>query len=258
LIVADETRGFEMSEDTFDPKVCFDSRKSILKAVKSSQLQEHAILKRINQVTIRHKRELLILISNWLSIQTNITGSYDQIEMEEISDVSLLEWVNLQQKYLETRQMADIAQKDESVCRRKLNETAPFSLVTDRMSVINRIFATEEEKSRIDQLNLELKSKTIRREQLEQQLINVNLDREKLSEIFLRNCMANINNLMRSKTMGNEVEAIMNRWTTGVSNLWIEHVLSQQEVIKHIEMSLDSLRKNYEIEKNKMLRSKNG
>ena len=83
----------DLLQSNWNPASLFTARKAIFDTIQKAQLHEHEALKQMGEITIRRKRNLLVLLSDWLlAINDQSSLTQNCRDMAQAGGISLSEW----------------------------------------------------------------------------------------------------------------------------------------------------------------------
>lgn len=215
-------------------------RRAICQALQQSQKSESQAAERNSQVVINSKREMLLLLSKWLS-ELNSASDISEGERREIQSLtrmSLGTWVQLQSAAVQIAKDLKEAEGKEKEAIAALQRKAPFGTAT-------RMFADSESRMQIKALQNNVWAAQRHCENLSAKLKqNVN-DSRTLGEVFFHDCLKHCDKLSSTKALGKEAGAILNRMSKETNALWVRHLKQHTEELDQIAGLIAGLRESY-------------
>lgn len=215
-------------------------RRAICQALQQGQKLESHITERSEQIAVAGKRDLLLLLSNWL-LELNPASATSEAkfrELQSLTQASFEGWIHLQaaavQNEKDLREAEDKLREAEGAFKKK----APFGAAT-------KLLAGAESKSQIRALDSNRETARRHRESLSR-AIEVNVkNRQTLAEIFFRDCLKQREKLATTQALGKEAGAILDRMNQETNAIWVGHLKQQTEEIDRVAKHIEGLRECY-------------
>ena len=215
-------------------------RRAICQALQQSQQSESQTAELSAKIAVNCKRELLLHLSAWL-LSLNSANALTAAERKEIQDLTqmpLEKWIQLQAMALQTENELKEANGKEKEALTFLQNHAPFGTVT-------KMLAGAESKTQIKALQDNVEAAQKHRESVSQALKKNVAERQKLGELFFRDCLRQWDKLASTQALGKETGAILDRMTNEINAIWVGHLKQQTEDFDRIARVFENLHEIY-------------
>ena len=215
-------------------------RRAISQALQQSQKSESQAAERNKQIVIQCKRDLLLILSNWL-LKLDVVSAVSEAERQEIQSmtrVPLGTWIDLQTAAMQIAKDLKEAENKEKEANAALQRKAPFGTAT-------KIFADTESRMQIKNLQGAVASAQKNSENMSARLKQNVVDRQTLGEAFFRDCLKHCDKIAFTKAFGREAGAVLSRLSKETNELWVRQTKQHIEELDQLANLIAALRESY-------------
>jgi hypothetical protein len=188
-------------------------------------------------MTRSHKEELLSVLSNWLLDQTR--PSPDHRVVEQLTGLFLSEWLEMQEQASEIEARVKKRKAIADAASEELKAIAPLEHVG--LGIVNQWMADGERKAKIESLALKARQTSLEVSAADAELAKNIGERRAYAKRFLRNCLANIEEIENTPAFGPRAQGIVSEIASVIENEWRAHtdvVRKSVAAIKHNAVEL--------------------
>ena len=209
---------------------------------RSQQLESHAA-KQSAEIAFECKRRLLIYLSAWLLAldSANTLTAAEREEVQKLTRVSLVEWIQLQTTAVQTESDLKEAEGKEKEALALLRKKVPVSTLT----TLTKILAGAEAKTQIHLLQEGVSAARRSRESLSVKLQQNLVKRQAFGEAFFKDCIRQWDKLALTQALGKEAGEILSHMTLKTNAIWVGHQKQQEQELAQVAKLFDELRDSY-------------
>lgn len=224
----------------FNPESTFSSRKKMYDLLERSQLIEYEMFEKIAAKSTETKTRILEILSQYLlDMDIEYTpNAFEILEMNEISGLNLNDWREIRKTqkslydvYVEAEQKLFNAQKH-------YDDVAPLGFVSGWFNSESEEIERLKRKQNLNNAKDEVNQSKI-------PLIDQCNKAKDFAEIFFRNCLANMKELVQSKAVGELISNEMRELEKVMSSGWSELKDNQQKINKVLFCEVELLKSSY-------------
>ena len=239
-VIPENASGANLNTQVLTHAHSFALRQAIFSQLNSSQKAEHDSLNTMREISAKHTKQILELLTHWLC------ADYAQAQADEIEEVQHISGL----RHDELLRLASKKEELDLPLEVTPKELGKAKAIYDELGGLlgkNEWIAKGEKKNEILQAKTsygKLKSKMA---ELEKDLKETNDAIRTYGDTFLENCCKNLETMSDKPPLGRALHSVIHETTNAISEEWRRHCTQQQEELESISANVARLRGMYSL-----------